>query len=99
MPPHQELMVIGGSMGALEALERLLPAVAKSFRSPICIVVHTAAESPGVLARLIERMAKRHARYPTDGEAIQNGHIYVALPDHHLLVEDHRLRLTRGPRE
>jgi len=98
MPP-QELMVIGGSMGALEALQRLLPGVAEAFRSPICIVIHTAAESPGVLATLVERMANRPARYPADGETIQNGLIYVALPDHHLLVEDGRLRLTRGPRE
>src|SRR5262245_23907549 len=98
MPAH-DLMVIGGSVGALDALQRLLPGLAQDFRVAICVVIHTAAESPGFLAELVERMAGRPARYPFDGEAIRDGRIYVARPDHHLLVEDSKLRLTRGPRE
>jgi len=98
MPPH-DLMVIGGSAGALEALQRLLPGLAQEFRAPICVVIHSAAESPGLLPGLLERIAGRPTRYPIDGEAIQDGRIYVARPDHHLLIEDGRLRLTRGPRE
>jgi two-component system chemotaxis response regulator CheB len=34
-----------------------------------------------------------------DKERIQPGHIYVAPPDQHLLVEPNRIRLTRGPKE
>jgi two-component system chemotaxis response regulator CheB len=37
--------------------------------------------------------------HPHDGQSIQPGRIYVAPPDHHLLIEDGRVRLTRGPRE
>src|SRR5262249_22187223 len=98
MPPH-ELIVIGGSVGGLEALQRLLPGLPERYGAAICVVIHTAAESPGVLPTLLERMAGRPARYPRDGETIQSGRIYVAPPDHHLLVDDSRLRLARGPRE
>lgn len=34
-----------------------------------------------------------------DGEEIQPGRIYVARPDHHLLLEAGRVRVTRGPKE
>jgi two-component system chemotaxis response regulator CheB len=34
-----------------------------------------------------------------DGESVQMGRIYVARPDHHLLIEDSRVRVTRGPKE
>jgi two-component system, chemotaxis family, protein-glutamate methylesterase/glutaminase len=30
---------------------------------------------------------------------IENGHIYLAAPDHHLLIFDDRILLGRGPRE
>ncbi len=34
-----------------------------------------------------------------DGESFELGHIYVAPPDHHLLVKQDCLRITRGLRE
>src|SRR5581483_4467393 len=34
-----------------------------------------------------------------DGEPIQPGRVYIAPPDHHLMVEKGRLRLIRGPME
>lgn len=33
-----------------------------------------------------------------DKEPIQANRIYVVPPDHHLLIEEGRLRVTRGPR-
>ncbi len=35
----------------------------------------------------------------SDGQAIERGRIYVAVPDYHLLVEGKRIRLVRGPKE
>jgi two-component system, chemotaxis family, protein-glutamate methylesterase/glutaminase len=35
----------------------------------------------------------------TDGEEIQRGKVYVAPPDHHLLIEDGHVQLVRGPKE
>jgi two-component system chemotaxis response regulator CheB len=39
------------------------------------------------------------ARHPIDGEPIQNGKIYVAPPNRHLIVERGRVRLSVGPKE
>jgi two-component system chemotaxis response regulator CheB len=33
------------------------------------------------------------------GEEFERGHIYVAPPDHHLMLEDGRIILSRGPKE
>jgi two-component system chemotaxis response regulator CheB len=34
-----------------------------------------------------------------DGERFHHGHIYVAPPDRHMLLNAHAIRVTRGPRE
>ncbi|MBV9215893.1 MAG: chemotaxis protein CheB, partial [Acidobacteria bacterium] len=34
-----------------------------------------------------------------DGERIENGRIYVAKADHHLVIDGDRLRVSRGPKE
>jgi two-component system chemotaxis response regulator CheB len=39
------------------------------------------------------------AAYARDGELIRPGQVYIAPGDHHLLVRDGRVRVTRGPRE
>jgi len=36
---------------------------------------------------------------PKDKEAIIAGRIYVAVPDHHLVIEDSKIRLKKSPRE
>ena len=39
------------------------------------------------------------AVHPADGDHIRHGHIYVAPPDRHLIVEQGRIRTPRGPKE
>lgn len=36
---------------------------------------------------------------PVDGQRIERGHIYVAAPDHHLLLRPGRILMRRGPHE
>jgi two-component system chemotaxis response regulator CheB len=47
----------------------------------------------------LNQHSKLAAAHATDGEVIEPGRIYVAPPDHHLLVADGRLELDHGPRE
>jgi two-component system chemotaxis response regulator CheB len=41
----------------------------------------------------------RRATFARHGEKLEPGRIYVAPPDHHLLLENDHLELSRGPRE
>jgi two-component system chemotaxis response regulator CheB len=52
-----------------------------------------------MLAHILGRAGKLPCRPARDGEHLRDGVILVAPPDHHLVIEDSRVRLTVGPRE
>jgi two-component system, chemotaxis family, protein-glutamate methylesterase/glutaminase len=95
----KRLVVIGASSGGLEALQIMAAALPPDFPAAICVVLHIAPHSPGLLEAILARAGPLPAVRGQTGLRIQPGHIYVAPPDHHLLVEPGVLRVTRGPRE
>jgi two-component system chemotaxis response regulator CheB len=56
-----------------------------------------ARRGPSVLQQVLANTGTLPVVKAVDGERIQTGKIYVAIPDHHLVVEPGRLRLTTGP--
>ena len=94
----RDLVVIGGSAGALPALQQIFRALPKDFPAAVLIVVHQAQSQPGKLPEVLGGpLPARHAR---DGEPIEIGRVYVAPPDQHLMVEPAgRIRLSRGPKQ
>lgn len=99
LPPQRNIIVIGASAGGIEALEALVSRLPQDFGASLFVVVHLSADSPGILPNILERAGKLPALSARDGDAILPGHIYVAPPDHHLLLEAGHVRVTRGPRE
>jgi two-component system chemotaxis response regulator CheB len=95
----RHLVVIGASAGGIETLRELVAHLPADFSAPIAIVLHTSPQSPGVLPGILTRAGQLPAQHARNGERLRGGHIYVAPPDYHLLVEPGRLRLTKGPRE
>jgi two-component system, chemotaxis family, protein-glutamate methylesterase/glutaminase len=95
----KQLVVIGTSAGGIEALRILTAALPANFPAPICIVVHVAPQSPRLVHEILNRSGALPASSPRNGERLQGGRIYVAPPDHHLVVEPGCLRTTKGPRE
>jgi two-component system chemotaxis response regulator CheB len=47
----------------------------------------------------LSRAGQLPAAFAADGDTLKKGHIYIAPPDRHLLVEGQRLRLGSGARE
>jgi two-component system chemotaxis response regulator CheB len=97
--PAQDIVVVGASVGGIEALRTIAGGLPKDFPAAIFVVLHTAAEAPGVLADIVDRAGALPAAYAVDEERIQPGRIYIAPPDRHLIIEPNRVRLTRGPKE
>lgn len=95
----RDIIVVGASAGGVEALRTLVAGLPKDFPGSLFVVMHTAPDSPGVLASILDRAGPLVARHATNRERIKPGHIYVAPPDMHLLLEPGMMRLTRGPRE
>jgi two-component system chemotaxis response regulator CheB len=97
-PDIPRLIVAGASVGGVAALSTLAASLPASFPAPVLMVLHTGSH-PSILPDLLAARSALPVRHPVDGETIASGHIYVAPPDHHMLVEDGRLRLNRGPKE
>lgn len=98
-PNQRSVIVIGASAGGVEALRTIVAGLPEELEAAIFVVLHLAAGGTSVLPAILERAGDLPAIHPSDGAAIENGHIYVAPPDHHLLVENGTARLVRGPRE
>lgn len=99
LSPRRNIIVIGASAGGIEALEALVSRLPQDFEASLFVVVHLSADSPGILPSILERAGKLPALPARDGDAILPGRIYVAPPDHHMLLEAGHIRVTRGPRE
>jgi two-component system chemotaxis response regulator CheB len=93
------VIVIGASAGGVEALSRLVKTLPADFAAPIFVVLHVSPHAPSLLPGILERAGKLPARHARDGEKIKSGTIYIAPPDHHLLLKPGQIAVTRGPRE
>jgi two-component system chemotaxis response regulator CheB len=95
----KQVVVIGASAGGIEALRVIVAALPPDFAAPICVVLHSAPQSPSILDAILTRAGRLSATNATNGERLQPGHIYVAPPDFHLVIEPGVVRVTKGPRE
>ena len=96
---QRDIIVIGASAGGLEPLRTLAGALPATFPAALFVVVHSAADSPSLLATILDHASPLPAAQAADRAPIRSGRIYVAPPDHHLLLEAGWMRLTRGPKE
>ncbi len=82
-----ELVVIGASKGGMRALQVVLGALPAGFPTPVAVALHREKGSGEGLAALLRKSTPLVVTEPEDKEAIRPGHIYLAPPDYHLLVE------------
>jgi two-component system chemotaxis response regulator CheB len=94
------IIVVGASAGGLEALTALIAPLPKDFPAPVFIVQHLAADTTGqVLVETLQKSGKLNCKHPRHGERFVPGQIYVAIPDHHMLVTKDRIIVSKGARE
>jgi two-component system chemotaxis response regulator CheB len=90
---------IGASAGGIDALLKVLGPLPADLPHAICVVLHIAASGTTALPQILGRRCALPVVAAEDGLFVEPGHVYVAVPDRHLLVSDGRLELTRGPKE
>ena len=95
----KDIIVIGSSAGGVDALARLCRALPADLPAAVFVAQHLSPTSRSVLPQLLSRAGPLPAISPVDGQAFERGHIYVAGPDHHLLVREGRVLVRRGPVE
>jgi two-component system chemotaxis response regulator CheB len=92
------IIVIGASMGGVKALRTLAAGLPADIPAALFVVQHV-GRCGSQLPQLLSECGPLQAAHALEAEAIRAGRIYVAPPDHHLVVDPGRTRLTRGPRE
>jgi two-component system chemotaxis response regulator CheB len=97
--PTRHIIVVGASGGGIEALRAFVSGLPADFPAPICVVLHTSPQAPGILPEILTRAGNITATNAVNGEPLKPGRIYVAPPDFHLVVEPGKVRVTKGPRE
>jgi two-component system chemotaxis response regulator CheB len=63
------------------------------------VVQHVAPHTESILPELLDSLSPLKAKHPRNGEKFAAGTIYVAPPDHHMLLEEDKVLITRGPKE
>ncbi len=92
--------MIGGSAGALAVLELLFAELPAGYPFPVAATIHQHRHGAGALASVLDARCELEVALARDKEPLRSGHVYLAPPNYHLLVErDHRLALSVDPRE
>jgi two-component system chemotaxis response regulator CheB len=99
MTADHDIIVIGGSAGALEALRIVVRSLPSDLPASVFVVIHSGSKARSYIREILTRDSRLGVTQASDHGAIQPGQIYVAAPDHHLLVKDGIMRVMRGPRE
>jgi len=97
-PPCRDIIVIGASAGSLDTLRGIAEALPADHPGTVFVVAHV-GQTRSILPDLLRRVGKLTASHSREREPIRKGHIYVAPPDQHMLIEDGHVCLSRGPRE
>ena len=96
MKPRR-IIVIGASAGGLTALRQLFSELDPALPAAIFAVLHTASDSR-YLTSILGRTSQLPVRTAESGP-IEEGVIYTAPPDLHMLLEHDGIRLVQGPKE
>jgi len=92
-------VVIGTSAGGIEALKALLSGLPENFDAAVLVVLHTSKHAGSMLPQILQRAGPLPVQHPCDKTPIEKGHVYIAPPDFHMIVEGDVIRIIQGPRE
>jgi two-component system chemotaxis response regulator CheB len=94
-----DTIVIGASAGGVQVLTKLVEDLPRDLPAAVFIVLHIRADAPSMLPEILGRESLLPVVHAKNHEEIRQGRIYVAPPDHHLLIEKQHILLVHGPKE
>lgn len=88
------LVAVGASWGGLHAVSRLLADIPGELPACVAIAQHRGTEGNSGLAELLSRHTAMPVEDAEDKTPLRPGHVVLAPPDYHLLVEGDHFALT-----
>ena len=102
-PRSTELIVIGGCMGAVTSLYKLISKLPENLPVPVVIVQHMPKIYTEELSTELDKITPLNVREARDNSILLPGQIYVAPGGYHTVIKNEsgrkRIFLHRGPRE
>ena len=96
----RNIIVIGASAGGIPAVNEVISSLAPGMDLAVVVVIHVSRKSNAQhIANIFQRNSALAVRVAERGMSLQKGHLYVAPPEHQLMVKDDKLLLTNGPHE
>ena len=89
-----DLVVVGTSWGGLAALRTLVAGLPETFMMAVTLVQHRHKDSDHLLRVLLQERSALEVCEVEDKMPLEHGHIYVAPPDYHTLVEPGHFSLS-----
>ncbi len=94
-----DVVVVGASAGGVEALRSLAAGLPIGLAAPVVVVLHIPRNAPSALPAILSRSGPLPSVVAQHGAPLEDGVVYVAPADRHVLVGDGRLALSAGPAE
>jgi len=95
----RDIVVIGSSAGGIGAIGQLLRDLPADLPAALFIVLHLSPTMNSHLPQIWNRESHMKVIHPSGGERLEHGRVYVAPPDYHLLCDDGRVQVGKGPKE
>jgi two-component system chemotaxis response regulator CheB len=92
-----EIVAMAASAGGLSALSHVLSQLPTDFAAAIVVVQHLDPRHRSLMAEILGKRTPLEVRQAQEGDHVRSGTVYIAPPDHHLLVNsDRTLSLSRS---
>src|SRR5262245_22600672 len=95
----EAVVAVGASAGGVEALRTVIGGFPPDLPAAVTVVPHVPPSGESALPAILRRSTPLPVAHAKDDEDLVAGHVYIAPPDCHLLVQPGRVRVVRGPKE
>lgn len=96
----KNVITIGASAGGISAVTKLLESLPEDLDAAVFIVIHISkvAIEKNILG-LLNKKSKLEVVIPQNETKIQNNKVYLAPVDHHMMLSNDTILITRGAKE
>lgn len=84
--PGYNVLALGASLGGLKVISQILSALPADFPAAIAVVQHLCPWYPSHMADILSRCTSLRVKQAAPGDRLRPGTVYIAPPNHHLLV-------------